>query len=177
MTDNIALGPDGQVNHVLTLLRNGAAEGDLQENVVFMPGIELHADPALGLSGSYRSPEGRILEFDARMEAPGGWCGLHLTLPATDLRRYGVLGFACRSSAPDLHMVRACIRSGREDGFEDCFFDKHILIRPEEATHVDALSVHHQDRLPMEAPWREFVLFLPVESFRLSLIDLRVFLV
>ena len=177
MTDSIALGPDGHTNHVLSLMRNAKSEGELKADMAIIPGFELHVDPALQMQGVYRSPEGRILELDATMAEPGGWTGLHLLLPASSLQRFGVLGFACRTSAPELLMLRACIRSGHAEGFTDCFFDKHILVRPEAATHVDALSVHHQESLPAEAPWREIVFFLPTESFQLSLIDLRVFLV
>lgn len=177
MTDSIALGPDGQANHTLAVLRNSANKGELAPHVEFMPGFNLHTDPELGLAGQYRSPEGQLLEIDARPTGAGAWNALHLALPADDLRRYGVLGFAMRSASPELLVIRACLRSGIEGGFEDCFFDKHILVRPEASSHVDALALAHRSRLPPEAPWRELVLFLPTRGFRLSLIDLRVFLV
>jgi len=177
MTDSIALGPDGQVNHALAVLRRDTREAELVADFTLLPGIEWHADPALELRGHYSSPEGRLLEIDSQPQARGGWNSLHLSLPAGDLRPYGVCGFAMRSSSPEIQVVRACLRSGAEHGFEDCFFDKHILVRPEESSHVDALPVHHQPRLPLEAPWRELILFFPVTPFQMSLIDLRVFLV
>ena len=88
-----------------------------------------------------------------------------------------MVGFAARIAAPEILVARACLRSGTEEGFVDCFFDKHLLFRPEEASHVDALPVHHRADLPLRAPWRELILFLPTDDFRLSLIDLRVFVV
>lgn len=178
MVDNIALGADGQANHTLSVLRCGTSEGKLSSDVSFLPGLKLNADPALELSGTYRSPKGKLLEFDAKTGPnPGSWIGLHLNIPAEDLSNAGVLGFAARISAPEILVARVCLRSGAEDGFEDCFFDKHLLLRSEDASHVDALSVHHRDRLPLRAPWRELVVFLPTRSFQLSLIDLRVFIV
>ncbi len=177
MTDSIALGPDGQVNHTLAVLRNDTSAGALSQDVTFMPGVVLHSDPKLGLAGRYNSPEGRLLEIDAQPTGGGGWNALHIALPARDLRPYGALGFVMRSAAPEMLAIRACLRSGDETRFEDCFFDKHILIRPEESSHVDALPVRHRAHLPPEAGWREIVLFLPTHAFRLSLIDLRVFLV
>lgn len=178
MVDNIALGADGQANHTLSVLRGGSFEGTLETDVSFLPGLKLNADPALELSGSYHSPAGRLLEFDAKTGPnPGGWIGLHLDVPASDLGHAGVIGFAARFAAPEIMVARVCLRSGTENGFEDCFFDKHLLLRAEEASHVDALSVNHSAALPVYAPWRELVVFLPNRAFQLSLIDLRVFIV
>lgn len=178
MVDNIAPGADGQANHTLSVLRGGTFEGPLASDVSFLPGLKLNADPALELSGTYHSPAGRLLEFDAKTGPnPGGWVGLHLDVPAEDLRNAGVIGFAARFAAPEIMVARVCLRSGIENGFEDCFFDKHLLLRSEEASHVDALPVHHREALPERAPWRELVIFLPNRAFQLSLIDLRVFIV
>lgn len=177
MTDNIAIGADGQANHLLAELRARPRDGMLGTDVHFLPGLDLHADPELGLSGSWTSPEGRLLDFAAETSAPGGWCGLHLSLPLGTTRGKGVLGFAARIEAPEIFVARACLRSGRSDGFVDCFFDKHLLFTPEEASHVDAIQIPQRDTVPEEAPWRELILFLPTEPFRLSLIDWRVFAV
>lgn len=178
MVDNLALGADGQANHTLTTFRNDSFEGPLASDVTFLPGFKLNADPALEVSGSYHSPKGRLLELDIRTGPnPGGWIGLHLDLPAQDLGHAGVLGFAARIAAPEIQVARVCLRSGTKDGFEDCFFDKHLLLRSEEASHVDALSIAHRTGLPVTAPWRELVLFLPTRAAQLSLIDLRVFIV
>ena len=174
---SISLGPDGQANHTLSVLRTGTSDGTLGNDIEFVPGFALHADPALGLGGQYRSPAGRLLELDARMSGQGDWIGLHMALPAQDLSEGGVLGFAARTSATETCVLRACLRSGTEAGFQDCFFDKHLLLRPEEASHLDALPVGMRDTLPDTAPWRELILFLPLTDFRIALIDLRVFVV
>lgn len=178
MTDSMTPGADGQANHTLAILREDTRDGALASDVDFLPGLALHADPALELSGTFHSPKGRILEFDARTGPNRGeWLGLHVALPAGDLTRSGILGFAARVSAPEIMVMRACLRSGTATGFVDCFFDKHILVRPDEASHLDALSVQYRDQVPKLAPWRELVFFLPTTDFRLSLIDLRTFIV
>lgn len=177
MFSSIALGPDGQANHTLNVLRGKSRQGALADRVKFMPGFSLHADPELQLTGRYSSPKGRLLELDATTGASGGWIGLHLAFSAHNLKDFGMLGFAARTSAPETTVLRACLRSGTKDSFIDCFFDKHMLLRPEEASHLDALPVGYRDDLPTKAEWRELILFLPTETFRLSLIDLRVFLV
>lgn len=178
MVDSIAPGADGQANHTLSVLRGGKFEGALASDVSFLPGLKLNADPALELSGRYHSPAGRLLEIDAKTGPnPGGWVGLHLDIPAEDLSNAGVLGFAARFAAPEITVARVCLRSGTKGGFEDCFFDKHLLLRSEEASHVDALPIHSREGLPLRAPWRELVIFLPTQTFQMSLIDLRAFIV
>lgn len=177
MTDSIAIGAEGQANHLLECFRTTRAEGALASDVHFLPGLDLHTDPQLGLSGTWRSPEGRVLELDAKPAAPGGWCALHLALPLATTRGKRVLGFAARLAAPEIVVARACLRSSREGGFVDCFFDKHLLFSPEEAGHIDALHLALRDDIPQQAAWRELILFLSTEPFRLSLIDWRVFAV
>jgi len=177
MTENIALGPDAQINHALSVLRNGVTEGQMGNEVQLLPGVALHADPALQIGGHYTSPEGRVLEIGATTEAEGGWVALHLSLAGGDYSPYGFIGFACRISAPTPITVQPCLRSGTEDGFIDCFYNKHVLAMPEEASHLDVLPVQNYPNLPLRAPWRELIFFLPTHSFRWSLLDLRVFVV
>lgn len=174
MTDTSAAGP---ANQALAKLRAGAREGKLSSHVKVCRGIDLRADPALQLGGRYASPRERILELSAQPAGQGAWCGLHLKLPACDLRGYGALGFVLRGMAPQLQMLRGCVRSGTRDGFSDCFFGKHVLLRPEETGHADALMLTGGPQLPLQAPWRELVLFLPTGAFELTLTDWRVFLV
>ncbi|MDU8930014.1 hypothetical protein RXV86_21725 [Alisedimentitalea sp. MJ-SS2] len=175
--DNIALGPDAQANHTLAVLRGDTMDGTLGKNVEFLPGLTLRADPALDLQGTWRSPPGRLLELEAAPGAPGDWIGLHLTLPLADLAGIGSVGFAARASASKTTVLRACFRSGVGRGFVDTFFDKQLLLRPEEASHVDVLAPRMRADMPERAPWRELIFFLPTEAFRIALIDLRVFAV
>lgn len=178
MPDSITPGGDGQANHTLAVLRDDSREGSLTSDMALLPGLMLHADPALALSGTFQSPKGLILELDARAGSTAGqWFGLHVSLPAGDLAGKGLVGFATRVSAPEIMVMRACLRSGTPGGFVDCFFDKHVLARPEETSHLDALPVQYRDQIPRHAPWRELVFFLPTTDFRLSLIDLRTFIV
>ena len=170
--------PDVQVNQDLAAWRAGTAEGALADTVAFQPGLTLHADPALGLSGTYRSPLDRLLELETKMSGDGAWLGLHLGLPLRDLSGFGVVGFAARTSAGSMALIRACLRSGLDEGgFQDVFFDKHLLTRPEESAHLDALHLPQVPDVALQAPWRELVFFLPTQDCHLSLIDLRVFTV
>ena len=178
MNDNIAIGPDAQLNHALSLVRSARAEGGIGAgHVPLAPEVFIHSDPALTLDGRYTSPEGRLFDFEVKVAGEGGWIALHCNLGARDLTHQGVLGFACRSIALETQVVQPCLRSGTDEGFVDCFFDKHILSTPEERSHVDALAVHQREAIPTMAPWRELVLFLPTKTFHWSLMDLRIFVV
>lgn len=174
-------GPAGDLsgvtrtNAALTGLRDRRFEGTLADTTVLAPGFVLRADPALRITGRFRAPRGRIIELHARMRGEGQWVGLHLELPLQDVSACRVLGFAARISSGTPLMARACLRSLTGDGFEDHFFARHLLFRPEEAHHADAMPLQHRHRLPAQAPLRELIFFLPLEGFDLSLIDLRVF--
>lgn len=178
MVDNVALGADGHTNHILHVMRQSEASLDLSSNVEFLPGLVLRTDPSLELTGTAHSPEGTLLAIDAQMkDHHGSWCGLHINLPAKDLTHNGVIGFAARIKASGLNVARACIRSGTDDGFADCFFDKHLMFRSDEASHIDGMSISCSNDLPLQAPWRELVFFLPTRSFNMTFVDLRVFVV
>lgn len=181
MTDSLALGPDAQLNHLLAVLRHADSAGEIAQPLAWMPGMDLRADPALDVRGRYRSPVGRLLELDIDLNdnpAPErSFLAIHMALGARDLTGFGLFGIAARTSAPQIELIQPCLRSGLDDGFVDCFFDKHILSRPDEASHLDALAVGQRTDLPAMAPWRELILFLPVRSFTWSLLDLRLFVV
>lgn len=162
---------------VLAEMRKSLCAGDITDKVTFRPGMALHADPALKVGGQYRLPAGRLLELEVTTAAKGDWIALHVSLTATNLADHAYIGLACRSAAPREQLIQPCLRSGTDDGFHDCFFDKHILAGPEPRNHVDALHIETHRDLPTTAPWRELVLFLPKHSFRWDLHDLRMFLV
>jgi hypothetical protein len=163
-------------NIALNTLRVGHMRGVLSDDITLTPGVELHADPALEMTGTYRSPAGQMLEIDAKMQRSGGWVGLHIALPHRDLSDYEAFGFVARFSASQVLVAQACLRSGVEGGgFKDHFFEKHLLLRSETTNHLDALHVHCIDDFDLDAPWRELILFLPTEDFHISLVDLRVF--
>jgi hypothetical protein len=103
-----------------------------------------------------------------------------VALGQPDLEGVAFLGFACRSVAREEVLVRACLRSGApetEAGFSDYFFPRHLLSVPEPLSHVDALHLPTCLDVPEQAPWRELVLFLPIEGFVWHLHDLRLFAV
>jgi len=175
MSNTIAPGPDAQANHALSLLKAGTSKGRLTHNLPLSPGLSFKADKAASLKGGYKSPPGRLLELDVTVKGTPDWVEFHVTLPGGDWSAFGLIGLVCVSAAPENIILRPCLRSGTEGRFVDCFFDKHVLSHPQASTHLDAIMFDRRTNLPMDAPWRELILFLPTHSFRWSLQDLRLF--
>lgn len=156
---------------------------DLPPAPLFAPGAQetrlpggpmLHAAPELRAAGHWSSPDGRLIEIDARIEAPGRWLALHLALPDAGLDDVRWLMLAVRSSAAEACVIRPCLRTGTPGGFRDDFLPRAILAQPRESDHHDLLAPGRMPDLPRQAPWRELILFLPsASSTHLVLHDLR----
>lgn len=155
----------------LSLYHDQTGAGPLTaETTELAPGLFLNSDPALGISGRWRSPPGRLVELEATAAGHGNWMALHMALPQTELQDLTYVGYVCRAAGPKPWMIRPCLRSGLEGGgFVDTFFGKHILTTERPFTHMDALYLDSSPELPLTAPWRELVLFLPCEDFQIHL--------
>lgn len=175
MPDDLDLGPDAHANSLMAVMRAQSREGALAPDTELGTGVWLHVDPAARISGRFTSAPGQIVDLDIEVERRGAWTGLHVALGGIDLGGRSLVGFACRTSAGGMDLVRPCLRSGRDGGFHDSFFPKHLLSRPESALHLDALELAQHPELPARAPWRELVLFLPTHRLRWTLADLRLF--
>lgn len=157
--------------------------GDLPPVPLFGPGAQenrlpggllLHAAPELRAAGQWSSPAGRFCALDIRIEVPGRWLALHLPLPEPDLAGVRWLMLAVRTSAAEASVIRPCLRSGTPGGFRDDFLPRAILAQPRESDHHDILAPDRLPDLPLEAPWRELILFLPsATGTQLVLHDLR----
>lgn len=169
------MAPDQALNSRLAAWRGKARAGRLESHVALTEEMSLQADPALQLRGSYSAGKDSFLTLKAEMPGAGSWFALHISLPPdTAAQPFGLLGYAARFRSEETHVISVALRSGQEAGFVDCFFDKHLLMRPEEACAHDALTPGAQRELPAYAPWRELVFFFPLKACRISLLDLRV---
>lgn len=173
-------GPDfgAALNAPLAVLRAQRRPAALLQGSEIVPGLHLRLDPAAQTAIWLGSPRERLLELDTKVSTPGAWLGLHLTLPLRDMGAARWIGFVMRASAGAAMVSRACLRSGFADGgFQDQFFDRHLLTQAWQVDHHDLLALDHCPHLPRHAEWREFVLFLPPDlDFRLSVQNLRIFL-
>lgn len=88
--DSVAMGPDGQANHLLGLMRSQRNSGSLKSYTEFLPGLFLNSDPALELRGKIKSPADQLLELTLKPHGNGNWTGLHLALGLMRLDNLGI---------------------------------------------------------------------------------------
>ena len=88
--DSVAMGPDGQANHLLGLMRSQRNSGSLKSYTEFLPGLFLNSDPALELRGKFKSPADQLLELTLKPHGNGNWTGLHLALGLMRLDNLGI---------------------------------------------------------------------------------------
>lgn len=165
------------VSPELTAFHQQISAGELRPDATHLaPGVTLHADPKLQLSGRYTSAAGRCLDLQITCQGQGDWLGLHLPLPQPDFTNAVYFGFVCRIAAPSSWIIRAALRTGlANEGFVDSFFHKHLLTSARPQTHMDVVYLDSLPELPLQATWRELVLFLPPQSCQLNLLQLRPF--
>jgi len=156
-------------------LRAASVTDTALDHADIAPQIWWHMDVEAEVAGTWRSPRGRLLEIETQVTTPGGFLALHLRLPMFDLMGCDWFGFVGRTAAAQATVTRACLRSGRADGsFQDQFFARHILSQSAASDHHDFLVPAQCPDLAPNAPWREFVLFLPsTRSITWALHDLR----
>ncbi|KUF08971.1 hypothetical protein AVJ23_19985 [Pseudoponticoccus marisrubri] len=127
------------------------------------------------LDAAFTRPTDGLLSMDFTSRTPGRWLTLSLSLGGESLADYGVVGFACTSTAPHSVDCRVSLRSGQEGGFHDLFFDRRMVSFPTESLHVDALRIADHPELQTETRWRNLMFHFDPRSFRLVLGDLRIF--
>ncbi len=140
------------------------------------PNVRIWFDTELGeQSVVCQAERGGGLVIKTHVERPGRWLGLHVSLGECDLSNVGILGYFARSHSVRALSWRACLRSHGPDGFSDHFFSKHGVSYAAPDAFNDVMEIERQSRLPLRTSYREFILFFHVESFELTLRDLRLF--
>jgi len=178
MTNNIQLGPDAEANQLIRILKSQNPTGEIPCEAPIAPGIRFSFDPNAAFQGHLRDDPDAVLSFKIDRIEGSGWLALHIALGSVDLSGHSVIGFVCKSDAASAVAIKTCLRSGGEAGFTDCFFDKHIVAYGETSTHLDVIDISQNPDLPLQAPWRDFVMFFPHDKpIDLTLRDLRFFIV
>lgn len=150
---------------------------DLSEDPI-VPGLRFRLDPEAGTTGTWESPQGRLVHLRTKVSRPARWLGLHLALPdLADMTEVAWFGAVIRTSAAGPAALRLCLRSGLEaGGFIDLFAGRHILAQPAETDGSALFAPSRLPDLPVTAPWRELIVFLPPgEDVDIVVHDLRVF--
>lgn len=153
------------------------AQGGLSDALP-VAGLRLMADPAAQMEVHWSSPRDRLLDIASTVTRPGQWFALRLALDLRDLRGLAGLGFWLRSAAAPALVMQACLRSGTGDGHVDCLFERHILSHTAQSDHHALMLPDRTPALPLQADWREFLLFLPTSRpVTLALHSLHLFTV
>lgn len=177
MADNLLLGPDAQVNHTIDLLRTIEKTETLGDGVRLAPHAFVALDGQGQVEGSVSTAAGNVLRLQYQVRQKPRWLALHLGLGGIDLTGRTVLGLVCKTQAPVAATFQPCLRSGRPEGFVDAHLPKHVVAYAEASTHVDLLRLEGSPQVPLQAPWRDLVLFFQTTSARIDIQDLRVFIV
>lgn len=138
-------------------------------------GFNLHCDPDVGIEGDCSSPNQRLCELDIRSKGQGRWLGLHVMLPDFRMAEHRWITVAFRAHAGRNLAIKPCLRSGTEAGFIDTFLPVHCLVTAAPTDHTFLLAHERFPDMPIIAPWRELVFFLPpAEDIKLAIHDLRI---
>lgn len=139
----------------------------------------LSLDPEAGITGRFASRPGQIIELELQpaLGAKPRWQGLHLPLGPVDLTDSAALGLIARSLAPLSMTTRICLRSGVGDEVIDVFMPRLMVSYDQPSLHHDLIEPAAMPQLPKRADWRDMILFFRPGPVKLTVLDLRLFLV
>lgn len=180
MQDNFFLGPDADVRFALSAMRAHEATGKiLAENTVILNGITLSFGPGGQLRGNYSSGRDNILSLNltCRSRSLPHWQCLKVPLGAMNLTGAAAIGIIARSFAPHSTVSRFTLRSGRDGDFVDQNFGKAMVSFAAPSTHLDLIEITKEPNLPLEAQWRDLILFFRPGPLEIEILDLRFFVV
>ena len=180
MQDNLFIGPDADVRFALGALRALEASGTIAaEKTVILNGITLSYSRDGQMTGQYRSESGNMLSLNlaCRSRSLPQWQCLTIPLGAMDLAGTAAVGVIARASAPQSTISRFILRSGRDGDFVDQPFGKALVSFAAPSTHLDVIEIAKAPNLPLQAQWRDLILFFRPGPLEIEILDLRFFVV
>lgn len=180
MQDNLFLGPDADIRFALSALRAHEGSGTITaEKTVILNGITLSYSPNGQLQGKYRSGPDNMLSISmtCRSRSFPQWQCLTIPLGAMDLTGAAAIGIIARTSSPQSTLSRFTLRSGRDGDFVDQGFGKSLVSFAAPSTHLDVIEIAKAPSLPLQAQWRDLILFFRPGPLEIEILDLRFFVV
>jgi len=175
MEHNVDFGAEAQVNHSLAVLRALDIDASVASDECFVPGVFVSVDSESDTQVQVTSNPGELLTLGLTTTKPGRWLSLNIEMGAFDLTHRDILGFMCKTTAENTLTFRVGLRSGTEQDFGDAFFGKRVISYNTESTHADLIKLVERDDVPIQAPWRQLVLFFPPDLQRIQITDLALF--
>ncbi|WP_304615986.1 hypothetical protein [Paracoccus sp. (in: a-proteobacteria)] len=180
MTEPRPLEPDARMRPMLNEIRQQDHHGVIGpgDNPVGHDAF-LSLDPEAGITGRFASRPGQIIELELQpaFGIQPRWQGLHLPLGPVDLSDAAAFGLIARSVAPLSMTTRICLRSGVGADIVDVFLPRLMVSYDQPSLHHDLIEPAAMPDLPQQADWRDLILFFRPGPVRLTVLDLRLFLV
>ncbi|GGO30449.1 hypothetical protein GCM10010991_15320 [Gemmobacter aquaticus] len=180
MQSNLFLGPDADGRFALSALRAYEATGTISsEKTVILNGITLSYGGGGQLRGKYVSRRDNMLSLSltCRSRSLPQWQCLTVPLGAMDLTGAAAIGIIVRSWSDQSTVSHFALRSGRDGDFVDQAFGKTMVSFAAASTHLDVIEIAKAPNLPIQAQWRDLVLFFRPGPLEIELLDLRFFVV
>jgi hypothetical protein len=172
MAQAIDQTPDSHLAATLTALRGLTFDGFVADTQHLVPGVFFSLDPEGKTAVHVDSLPGNLLAMRVEVERPGRWLSLNMGVGDANLAGCRIVSFACKSDARTGTQFRVCLRSGVAGGYRDAFFPKTVICGAGTSIHMDVLDLTKHD-VPIDAPWREIVIFFEPYSMALTLQDFR----
>lgn len=146
-----------------------------------VPGVWVAADTRAGrFEGAFTAEPGGIARLDMKVPGPGRWLSLNIGLDPAPLAPGTVLGLVAELDAdgpPQAESLRigVAVRSGHDGGHLDIVSPDLLEAGPEPRVAVALLRATAATARPAPAAWRNLMLHLPQQDFRLRLRDMHLF--
>jgi hypothetical protein len=163
---------------VFARLRAFDGAGPVAPGRHIVPGCWLAADTRQGeVTAALEPAPDALMRLDIRVVRPGRWLSLNFALDRTPLAAGDVLGLAADLAAEAELPLGVTIRSGQDGTEQDTSFPDRLVAAPDRRLGVALMTVAPSMALTRPPQWRNLMLRLPMRDMRLTIGDLRLFLV
>lgn len=159
----------------LAALRQTTLSGPAEPDKRLVEGLYISWEAEANVTLTLDSPAEQGLTLSAKMERAPGWFGLNLDLGAVAFAPGSLLGIVLDLTGRLDRGRMPFIRSGLKGSREDTMLDETI---PEDVSSGVTVLMHDvfaDSVLTHEAAFHTLVLPMPLQSFELTLADLRIF--
>ena len=162
----------------LSSLRQIDSSGPLSSEAEIVPGVRVSFDTERGrIEASHATGTGALLRLSLKVEQPGRWRSLNISLRGGVLQEGDIIGVVADLMASEAAEISLSVRAGRGKHFRDTPFDDRFAVGPGGGVHVALQTVTAGTSLTDRASWRSLMMRLPPQSLDLELRDMRIFVV
>lgn len=165
-----------EVNERIKALIASNKVGEITVGLDLARGIRIEQDGENPRDIAATSPAGSLIRLRASENENSRWMALHIMLGPLDLQYLDILGLVVHSSETGRASASAvCLRSGNGNDFRDFFLEKHLVSTLQSSMHVDLARLADHPEIPLNAEWRDLILFFPKKEVDLTITKLSIF--